>query len=152
VALIPVETPGKNTVVPPLTKFSPSMETTVGAAPLCGKNALMTGATRKLEAVETPVPPAKSSNGPLVAPTGTTTSNWLSEMFVKSAKVGISLLKTTVVTPLKPDPLMAMTLPGWPDTGEKPLIVTVQPDAGRINSSMLAAALREIKKLLVLKN
>jgi hypothetical protein len=105
----------------------------------------MTGATRKLEDVTTPALPANTSKGPLVALAGTTTSNWLSETLVKSASVGRMLLNSTIVALVKPEPLMVMTLPSWPDAGEKPVIARLHAAAGKANQSIPAVNRREIK-------
>jgi hypothetical protein len=45
----------------------------------------------------------------------------------------------TIVAPVNPDPLMVMTLPGWPDEGEKPVIVSPRAARQRKSASVPAA-------------
>ena len=100
------------------------METDDPARPLDGVNVEMLGATRKLLlVVAVPLLVVTTLNGPLLAPIGTTTVNCVSELTTKSPKVDAIGSKTTLLAVVKPDPLIVITLPGWPNGGEKPLMV-----------------------------
>src|SRR5580692_7813302 len=112
----------------------------------------MTGATKKLDALETTVAPAVTCNGPLPAPWGTTTSNSVSETLVKSPKVGTLVLKATDVALLKPEPVTVMTLPGRPKVGEKPVMFTPDAASGKQSKSIPAFVRREFHRLLVFAN
>ena len=70
-ALVPV----KITVVPLVTKLAPKIVTRLFEAPICGEKLVMTGAAKNFAELLTPLAPMKTSSGPLVAPTGTTTCN-----------------------------------------------------------------------------
>lgn len=75
VALTEALVPLKTTVVPLALKLAPKMATSVGDEPLCGEKLVTRGATSKLVALASPALPMKTSKGPVVAPSGTTTCN-----------------------------------------------------------------------------
>ncbi len=111
------------TVVAPVMKLAPNIATgVVPALPEGGLKLEIVGATTKLLLVMTLEPLMVSPRGPVVAPSGTTVCNTVSEMMMKSAGVGLMALRLTEVVPRNPDPLIVITLPGCPKAGEKPVI------------------------------
>jgi hypothetical protein len=116
------EVPLNRTLVAPV-KWSPLTVTVAPIAPLEGEKLLMVGALLELTvkfAVLVAVPDVVVSwIFPVVAPEGTVAVTCASDWKMNVAEVPLNL---TLLTPVKPLPVMMTAVPGAPVDGENPLI------------------------------
>ena len=116
------EVPLNRTLVAPV-KWSPLIVTVAPIAPLEGEKLLIVGAllelTVKFEALVVTPDVVVRVIFPVVAPDGTVVDTCASERKLNVAEVPLNF---TLLTPVKPLPVMVTAVPGGPVDGENPLI------------------------------